>query len=142
MKLLLLSSLLLMGGAPVVLARSAGARDLAGEIGRGLSGTITVRPGHLARANGGFLIIDAWRLAAEPQGWAVLSAALETGLLQPVSAPGLAVTADPLPLHIKLILIAENESLAKLKAIDPRTEQYFGAVVRLEGTVTALEASS
>lgn len=128
------------GGAPVVLARSAGARDFAGEIGYGLTGAIAVRPGHLARANGGFLIIDAWRLAAEPQGWAVLSAALETGLLQPASAPGLAVTASPLPLDFKLILIAENESLAKLKAIDPRTEQYFGAVVGFEGTVTSLDA--
>jgi AAA domain len=128
------------GGAPVVLARSAGARDLIGEIGYGIDGAVAVRPGHLARANGGFLIIDAWRLAAEPQGWAALSAALETGLLQPASAPGLAVTAEALPLHVKLILIAENDSLAKLKDIDPRTEQYFGAVVRLEGAPTPLEA--
>jgi predicted ATP-dependent protease len=128
------------GGAPVVLARSAGARDLIGEIGYGIDGAVAVRPGHLARANGGFLIIDAWRLAADPQGWAALSAALETGLLQPASAPGLAVTAEALPLHIKLILIAENDSLAKLKDIDPRTEQYFGAVVRLEGAPTPLEA--
>jgi AAA domain len=129
------------GGAPVVLARSAGARDLLGEIGFGSSGRIAVQPGHLARANGGFLIIDAWRLAVEPQGWAALSAALETGSLQPVAGPGIAVATEPVPLNVKLILIAENESLAKLKEIDPRTEQYFGAVVRYDGAVTALEAA-
>jgi hypothetical protein len=116
-------------GAPVVVARNVSARDLFGEIGHDMSGAIAVRPGHLARANGGFLIIDAWRLAAEPQGWAALSAALEAGQLKPLASPGVAVTAEAVPLHIKLILIAERRSLAKLKAIDPRTEQYFGSVV-------------
>ena len=119
------------GGAPVVLARSVSARDLFGEIGHDMAGAIAVRPGHLARANGGFLIIDAWRLAADPQGWAALSAALETGTLQPLASPGVAVTADPVPLQIKLVLIAERRSLAKLKAVDPRVERYFGAVVSL-----------
>ena len=119
------------GGAPVVLARSVSARDLFGEIGHDMAGAIAVRPGHLARANGGFLIIDAWRLAADPQSWAALSAALETGTLQPLASPGVAVTADPVPLQIKLVLIAERRSLAKLKAVDPRVERYFGAVVSL-----------
>jgi hypothetical protein len=116
-------------GAPVVVARNVSVRDLFGEIGHDMSGAIAVRPGHLARANGGFLIIDAWRLAAEPQGWAALSAALEAGQLKPLASPGVAVAAEAVPLHVKLVLIAERRSLAKLKAIDPRTEQYFGSVV-------------
>jgi predicted ATP-dependent protease len=121
-------------GAPVVLAHGVSARDIAGEIGHDTTGAIAVRPGHLAKANGGFLIIDAWRLAAEPQGWAALSAALETGMLQPLTSPGVAVTAEPVPLQIKLVLIAERRSLARLKTIDPRIERYFGAVVSLGDT--------
>jgi predicted ATP-dependent protease len=119
------------GGAPVVLAHSVSPRDISGEIGHDMTGAIAVRPGHLAKANGGYLIIDAWRLVAEPQGWAALSAALETGLLQPLTSSGVAVTAEPVSLQIKLILIAERRSLARLKAIDPRIERYFGAVVSL-----------
>ena len=118
-------------GAPVVLVRSASARDLFGEIGHDMAGGISVTPGHLARANGGFLIVDAWRLAADPQGWAALSAALETGYLQPITAPGFAVTVEPVPLQFKLILIAERRSLAKLKIIDPRVERYFSTVINL-----------
>jgi predicted ATP-dependent protease len=119
------------GGAPVVLAHGVSARDLFGEIGIDMAGAVAVRPGYLAKANGGYLIIDAWRLAAEPQGWAALSAALETNSLQPLASAGVAVTAEPVPLQLKLILIAERRSLARLKAIDPRIEQYFGAVVSL-----------
>jgi predicted ATP-dependent protease len=118
-------------GAPVVLAHSVSPRDISGEIGHDMTGAIAVRSGHLAKANGGYLIIDAWRLAAEPKGWAALSAALETGMLQPLTSAGVAVTAEPVPLQFKLILIAERRSLARLKAIDPRIERYFGAVVSL-----------
>ncbi|MEQ1670559.1 MAG: AAA family ATPase [Hyphomicrobium sp.] len=128
-------------GAPVVVARSVGAADLLGEIGRDATGTIAVRPGHLARANGGFLIVDAWRLAADPQAWAALSAALETETLQPLSAPGIAVSAEAVPLAFKLVLIAESSSFAKLKAIDPRIAQYFGAVVNFESDAAAVDIS-
>ncbi|MEQ1652686.1 MAG: AAA family ATPase [Hyphomicrobium sp.] len=128
-------------GAPVVVARAVGVADLIGEIGRDASGAIAVRPGHVARANGGFLIIDAWRLAADPQAWAALSAVLETATLQPLSGPGIAVTADPMPVDIKLVLIAEQDSLAKLKAIDPRVSQYFGAVVQFNADAAAVDIS-
>lgn len=128
-------------GAPVVVARAVGIADLIGEIGRDASGAIAVRPGHVARANGGFLIIDAWRLAADPQAWAALSAVLETATLQPLSGPGIAVTADPMPVDIKLVLIAEQDSLAKLKAIDPRVSQYFGAVVQFNADAAAVDIS-
>lgn len=128
-------------GAPVILARSVSASELIGEIGRDTSGAIAIRGGHLARANGGFLIVDAWRLAADPNAWSALSAALEAGCLQPLASPGLVVTSEAVPLQFKLVLIAERESLAKLKAIDPRIAQYFGSVVSFESSATAFDVS-
>ena len=73
--------------APVVFARTVSRADLCGEIGRDGEGTVALRPGHLANANGGVLIAEAWRLAAEPEGWATLSAALESRMVTPLSAP-------------------------------------------------------
>lgn len=128
-------------GAPVVLASSISAQDLLGEIGRDGTGAIAIRPGHLSRANGGFLIADAWRLAAEPQAWAALSAALESGTFAPMPSPGLAITAEPVPLQLTLIVIADREAFDKLKAIDPRLMQYFGATVQFEGSATAFDIS-
>jgi hypothetical protein len=119
-------------GAPVVVARSVSAAGLLGEIGRDAAGLIAIRPGELARANGGFLIIDAWRLAADPPAWAALTAALESGSLQPMPSPGLAVMAEPVPLNVTLVLIAEHRSLARLRAIDPRSESYFSHPVAFE----------
>ncbi len=128
-------------GAPVVLARSVSAADLLGEIGRDTAGAIAIRPGHLSLANGGYLIVDAWRLVSDPQAWPALSAALEAGSVQPLPSSGLSVTAEAVPLHVKIIVIAEREAFARLNAIDPRAAQHFGAIVSFESSATAFDVS-
>lgn len=127
--------------APVVMAHAVSAADLLGEVGRDGTGCIAIRPGLLMRANGGFLIVDAWRCAADPAAWPALSAALEAGDVTPLSASGLAVTADAIPLNVKLVLIAEGESFANLQARDPRIAQHFGGVVRFADTATAFDVA-
>lgn len=126
------------GGAPVIFAQAVGARDLLGEVGRDANGTLAVRPGLLARAGSGFLIIDAWRLAADPTSWAALSAALETRTITPLSSPGLAVTAEPVPLNANVLIIAERRSAARLRAIDPRFETYFSDAVNFDATAKTI----
>lgn len=118
--------------APVVFARHVAPADLCGEIGRDAAGTVALRSGHLMHANGGYLLIEAWRLATEARNWAALSAALETSSVTPEPAPGVAVTAAPVPLSIKVILIADHASWAKLEAIDPGISQHFPTVVNFE----------
>ena len=120
-------------GAPVVIARSIAPADLCGEIGRDASGAVALRTGHLIEANGGFLIIEAWRLAADGRGWAALSGALESAKITPEPSPGLAVTAASVPLSLKLILIADEASWSRLLAIDPGAAQHFPTVARFEG---------
>ncbi|HPG89292.1 MAG TPA: AAA family ATPase [Hyphomicrobium sp.] len=119
-------------GAPVVVAHAVTATSIVGEIGRDANGSIAIRPGYLSRASGGFLIIDAWRLAADAQAWSALSAALETGTVQPMPSSGLAVTADPVPLNTNVLIVAERRSLARLRAIDPRLDAYFHDVVAFD----------
>ena len=128
-------------GAPVVVARNVCAADINGEIGRDSRGRLAIRPGHLADANGGFLIVEAWRLATDPTAWSVLSEALETGTLQPQPSSGLAVAADPVPLQIKLVLIADETSLGKLKAIDPGIMRHFSSVVTFAAIAPAADVS-
>ncbi|PPC98741.1 MAG: ATP-dependent protease [Hyphomicrobium sp.] len=119
-------------GAPVVVSRGIVPEELSGEIGRDVFGAPAIRAGDLMRANGGILIVEAWRLVALPQTWAALSAALETRLLQPKAAPGLAVTAEPVPLTLTLILLADPVSWRKLEALDPGIAQHFSKVAEVD----------
>lgn len=126
-------------GAPVIVARSVTAADLVGEVGRDGSGAVVVRPGALSQAGGGFLIVDAWRLVNDPEGYAVLSRAIETATVEPLASSGLAVKAEAQPLTATVILITERRSLRRLKALDPRLEAHFGEIVHFGDTVTAFD---
>ena len=52
----------------VVTAGRPSAADLVGEIGRDAAGRPTLLPGQLMRAGSGFVIVEAWKLAADPEG--------------------------------------------------------------------------
>ncbi len=125
----------------VVTARSASAADLVGEIGRDARGQLTLLPGHLMRAGSGFVIIEAWRLAADPQAWLALSAAIATREIVPLSGQGVAVKADPVPLAATVILIADDQSRSKLEAIEPGMARYFPHVAKLAATVPVADLS-
>lgn len=119
-------------GGPAILARNVTPADLCGEIGHDATGAIALRSGHLLRANGGYLLIEAWRLATDPRNWAALSAALESRTVTPERAPGLAITTAPVPLSVKVVLIADAASWAKLETIDPGIGQHFPTTVAFE----------
>jgi hypothetical protein len=119
------------GGAPVVVSRCASVEELMGEIGRDVFGAPAIRAGELMRANGGILIVEAWRLVAMPSVWAALSAALDSRTLQPRTASGLVVTAEPAPLSLTLILIADSVSWKKLEAVDPGAAHHFAKIANV-----------
>lgn len=121
--------------APVVTAHDMSVRALLGQIAPDAHGRLTLLPGHLMRANGGYLVVEAWRLAAEPRAWLALSAALEREAVAPCLAPGLALEATPVPLDIKLIVIADDEALGKLAALDPGFKRHFAHTVRFSSRI-------
>lgn len=112
-------------GAPVVLLRSVEPRDLCGEIGRDALGALALRPGELMRGNGGIVIVEGWRLVAAPQAWAILSSVLDRGTIVPAAGSGIAVQAQPIPLSVTLVLLADAASLERLEQIDPGCGQHF-----------------
>jgi predicted ATP-dependent protease len=119
----------------VVTATSASAADLVGEIGHDGAGRPALIPGQLMRAGSGFIILDAWKLAADPQAWLALSAAMESKEITPRSAHGVAIKADPIPLAATVVLIADDQSWSKLEAIEPGVARHFAHVVKLAATV-------
>jgi len=125
--------------APFVVANDVSPAGLLGEVGLDGAGRIALSPGDLMRANGGYMLVDAWRLAQAPAAWAALSAALETAEIRPRCADGLVVTIDPLPLSIKVVMIADVGSLRRLSEIDPGLMRLFPHIVKLPSSVPRAE---
>ncbi len=74
-----------------------------------------IRGGALHRANGGYLILDARKVLAQPMAWEALKRALQAGeiRIEPLySALGLPSTTtlepEPVPLSIKIVLVGES----------------------------------
>lgn len=119
----------------VVTVRHVSSVELLGEIGRDALGRPAHVPGQLARAGSGFVIIEAWRLAADPKAWSALSAVLASGEITPLSGSGLSIKADPVPLAATIILIADEQSWSKLEAIEPGVARHFPHVAKLSSAV-------
>lgn len=105
-------------GAPVVVERHPSVPRLLGRIehetrfGGGVSTDFTlIRPGALHRANGGFLIVWARDLFAEPGAWDSLERALASEQFAPddpaarSGAPTSSLHPESVPLDVKVILI-------------------------------------
>jgi hypothetical protein len=119
--------------APAIFAHDASAGGLCGEIGQDADGRFVLKPGALMQANGGYLVVEAWRLAAEPQGWAALARALELGHVTPLVAPGIQV--EPIPCATRIILIADEHALTRLLSIDSGLRRFFRHIVRLPSSL-------
>ncbi|MGH1358011.1 MAG: Lon protease family protein [Burkholderiaceae bacterium] len=91
-----------------------------------------IRPGALHRANGGYLLIDAWRLFSEPRAWDALKRALQRRAIRietmAETATGVSaglIEPDPIPLDVKVILFGERESYYTLSELDPEFDALF-----------------
>lgn len=127
------------GPSKVVIARQASASDLLGEVSRDALGLPVLLPGHLMRAGSGIVIVEAWRLAAEPAAWLALSAAIRSKQICPLSAPGVGVKIDPMPFAATVVLVSDAQSWSKLEAIEPGIARYFPHVAKLADTVPMSE---
>lgn len=120
--------------APVVTAHDVSPEALLGAFAFDPAGRLSLSSGALMRANGGFLLVEAWRLATVPGAWAALSAALETREVHPRASGSLAIEAEPIPLTARVVMIADAQSLKKLKEIDPGALRFFPHTVAFNGT--------
>ena len=125
-------------GAPVILEPNPTYQNLFGHLQyrqseQGYATDFTmIQPGSLHRANGGILILRADMIAEVPGVWGYLKAALRDGEIrieEPHRANSLpvagAVRPAPVPLSIKIVMIAAPNWYYTFFASDPEFQTYF-----------------
>jgi predicted ATP-dependent protease len=91
-----------------------------------------IKAGALHRANGGYLILDARKLLAQPFAWEMLKRALRSRRLR-IETPGEAVgfistvtlEPEPIPLDVKVVLLGEPQLYYVLTESDPEAGELF-----------------
>ncbi|MFK7963170.1 MAG: Lon protease family protein [Burkholderiaceae bacterium] len=91
-----------------------------------------IKPGALHQANGGYLLIDAWRLFSEPHAWDTLKRALQRKAIRietitdaMFGANGRRLNPAPIDLDVKVILFGERETYYTLGEHDPEFDALF-----------------
>ena len=126
------------GTRPMVYEDHPTLQNLVGRIdhvvhmGTLVSNFTLIRAGALHRANGGFLVVDALKLLAQPFAWEGLKRALMAGKLRVESlAELIGVTGtvqlepEPMPLELKVVLIGERLLYYLLSRLDPEFAALF-----------------
>lgn len=125
-------------GAPIVYEDNPGFGNLIGRIehlvhmGNQVSNFQMIRAGSLHRANGGYLILDAERLFAQPYAWDGLKRALRSGEIRiepPAEAQGwsapVTLEPQPVPCKLKVVLIGGREVFYLLNEHDSDFSELF-----------------
>jgi lon-related putative ATP-dependent protease len=125
-------------GAPIVFEDNPGYGNLIGRIehvmhqGAQHSYLSLIRSGALHRANGGYLVVDAERLFAQPYAWEGLKRSLRSGEIR-IEAPAefqdwsgaLTLEPQPAPCTLKVVMIGEREIYYDLMERDPVFAELF-----------------
>lgn len=124
-------------GAPVIYESKPSIENLTGDIEHiSLMGALVtdftlIKAGSLHRANGGYLVVDALTVLTQPFAWEALKRALRDAQIRPESVRDqlrlistVSLEPEPIPLHVKVVLIgtpllyyllhAQDEDLGKL----------------------------
>ncbi|OTG86421.1 ATP-dependent protease [Acinetobacter sp. ANC 4558] len=125
-------------GAPVIFDDFPTHYNLLGHVEQlTQNGTITtdftlIRPGALHRANGGFLMLEAEQLLEQPYAWQGLKRALKSGQLKLSSLEhmltltgSISIEPAPIPLNIKVVLLAEPEIYYEILELEPELGSIF-----------------
>ncbi|HEX6320586.1 MAG TPA: ATP-binding protein [Burkholderiales bacterium] len=132
-------------GAPVVgedhpsHAALVGRIEHVSQMGALLTDFTLIKAGALHRANGGYLVLDAMKVLAQPYAWEALKRALrsrtidirnlgqELGIISTVS-----LEPEPIPLEVKVVLVGERALYYLLHAWDPEFAELFKVAVDFE----------
>ncbi len=123
-------------GAPVVVEPNPTYANLIGRVehevrmGMAVTDFTMLKAGALHRANGGYLVLRARDVLADPAAWKALQRALADGrirLEEATGAPLSTVTLDPepIPLDVKVILLGDPALYYFLYAVDEDFRKLF-----------------
>jgi len=135
-------------GAPVVFENLPTHPNLLGrvehiaQLGALVTDFTLIKPGALHRANGGYLLLDAFKLLTQPFAWEGLKRALTTRTLQIESlgqmysmVSTISLEPEPVPLDVKVVLFGERFWYHLLFARDPDFCELFKVAVDFEDEV-------
>ena len=103
--------------------------------------------GSILRADGGFLILEAADVLAEPAAWKMLMRTLRTGQLEIIprelanAAWGRTIKPEPIPLNIKVILLGDSQLFAMLDAYDTDFRNLFKVLADFDPEISRAEES-
>ena len=123
-------------------ANLVGRVDHMAHLGNLLTNFTLIKPGALQRANGGYLMLDALQVLAQPYAWDGLKRALKTRSVAIESLPQalgwgstLALEPQPIPLSLKVVLFGERRHYYLLQALDPEFDELFKVAADFEDEV-------
>jgi lon-related putative ATP-dependent protease len=129
-------------GAPVVYEDYPSYDNLIGrvehqaELGALITDFTMIRPGALHRANGGYLVLDVFKVLMQPFAWEGLKRALQAGEIRIESLAQLmslvstvSLEPEPIPLDVKVILLGESHLYYLLALGDPEFNELFKVAV-------------
>lgn len=136
-------------GAPVVYEDNPTYQNLVGQIEYmahlgALSTDFTlIRPGALHRANGGYLILDAYKLLLQPYAWEGLKRALRSSQIRIESlgqmlslVSTVSLEPQPIPLNVKIALLGERTLYYLLSTYDSDFNDLFKVAADFEDEMT------
>jgi len=146
-----------IGGAPLVYEVNPTQPNLVGRIenmaqfGTLVTDFTLIKAGALHRANGGCLMLDARKILTQPFAWEALKRTLRAGVItieSPAESLGWSTTVtlqpEPIPLHVKVVMLGEPEFYYLLTYYDPEFKELFRVsadfdtrIDRNEGTMLA-----
>jgi lon-related putative ATP-dependent protease len=132
-------------GAPVVYEDNptypnlVGRSEHASQMGTLVTDFTLIKPGALHRANGGYLILDAIKVIAQPYAWEGLKRALRSREIRTESLgqalsliSTISLEPEPIPLDVKVILVGDRVHYYMLHQLDPEFRELFKVSVDFE----------
>lgn len=129
-------------GAPVIYEANPTYQNLFGQIeyshvsGSAYTNHRMVRPGALHKANGGFLLIEADKLLAQPHVWDALKRTIKFGKLkidvnqhEMGMVNAISLSPQDIDLSVKVILLGSRELYYNLQDYDPEFDELFRVLV-------------
>jgi lon-related putative ATP-dependent protease len=135
-------------GAPVVFEDHPTYQNLVGQVQyQSHMGALTtdftlIRRGALHRANGGYLILDAYKLLTQPYAWDALKRCLVSSQIR-IESPGemlglvstVSLRPDPIPVSVKVVLVGERMLYYLLSSLDSEFHDLFKVAADFEETM-------
>lgn len=135
-------------GAPVIYEEHPTYQNLIGrvehvsQLGALVTSFMLIKPGALHQANGGYLLLDAFKLLSQPFSWEGLKRALSTHEIRIESlgqmyslVSTVSLEPEPIPLDAKVILIGNRLLYYLLTQYDPEFGELFKVAADFEDEV-------